>query len=197
VKRVEAVRIFVEHLRPDDLVVCCNGMVGRELYTYGERPENFYMIGSMGLGLSIGIGVALSRPERRVLALDGDGNVLMGLSSLASAATERLGNLLQVVLDNGVHASTGGQRTVSRQLALERVAEAAGYRWCRRVSTPEAFSAGLEELLGSPEPLGPAMLLAEVEPGNVKDIGRVEPSPAELARRFAAAIRGSAGGARP
>lgn len=190
-KRAEAVRILSELLGPEHLVICCNGMASRELFTYGERPENFYMIGSMGLGLSIGIGVALSRPDRRVVAVDGDGNVLMGLSALTTAATEQLGNLVHVVLDNGMHASTGGQRTISRQVNLERVALAAGYRSAQRVDQPEALRQTLGALLSPNESVGPAMVLAVVEPGNVEGIGRVSLTPPELARRFAQAIRGT------
>src|SRR5262249_9390291 len=112
----------------DDLVVCCNGMIGRELFTVADRPGNFYMIGSMGLGLSIGLGLARARPKRKIIVLDGDGNVLMGMNVLASAGAERPLNLLHVVLDNHAHASTGGQRTISGQISLESVAGAAGYR---------------------------------------------------------------------
>jgi thiamine pyrophosphate-dependent acetolactate synthase large subunit-like protein len=184
-KRVDAVRVLAGRLGSDDLEVCCHGMVGRELWTYGERPGNFYMIGSMGLGLGIAIGVALSRPERRVIALDGDGNVLMGMSTLASAATEPVGNLLHVVLDNGVHASTGGQRTISRRVNLEQVALAAGYRSARRVASPEELDAALGEMMAARSG-GPAMLLVVVEPGNEKNIGRVELPPAALSARFAA-----------
>jgi thiamine pyrophosphate-dependent acetolactate synthase large subunit-like protein len=194
-KRADAVRVLGGRLGPDDLVVCCNGMVGRELWTYGERPGNFYMIGSMGLGLGIAIGVALSRPDRRVIALDGDGNVLMGLSTLATAATEPVGNLLHVVLDNGVHASTGGQRTISRRVNLERIALAAGYRSARRVASPEELEVALGELLATPIGAGPAMLLVVVEPGNVKGIGRVELEPPALAERFAREARRGAEGA--
>ena len=109
--KIEAIKALGGALGPDDLVVCCNGMIGRELYTYAERPQNFYMIGSMGLGLSIALGLALARPSRRVIALDGDGNVLMGMNALASVGSERPSNLWHVVLDNHTHASTGGQRT--------------------------------------------------------------------------------------
>jgi thiamine pyrophosphate-dependent acetolactate synthase large subunit-like protein len=191
-KRAEAVKVLVGRLAPDDLVVCCNGMVGRELWTYAERPGNFYMMGSMGLGLGIAIGLALAQPSRRIVALDGDGNVLMGLSTLATAGTEPCGRLLHVVLDNGAHASTGGQRTIARALPLERVALGAGYRSARRVTEREELDAALGELLAelsSPALAGPAMLLVAVEPGNVAGIGRVELGPRELATRFAGEAR--------
>jgi sulfopyruvate decarboxylase subunit beta len=195
-KRAEAVRVLARWLAPDDLLVCCNGMVGRELWTYGERPGNFYMMGSMGLGLSIAVGVALACAARRVVALDGDGNVLMGLSSLGTAATEPVPNLLHVVLDNHMHASTGGQRTISGLVPLERVALGMGYRSARRVTSLPALEAELDELAVGGKP-GPTMLLCEVEPGNVKGIGRVELEPPALAQRFALAARGGATGGGP
>ena len=91
-RRAEAVEIVMRAVR-DELVVACNGMITREVFTFRDREANFYMIGSMGLALSIGMGVALSRPERTVLVLDGDGNLLMGAGVLASVAAAGLRNL--------------------------------------------------------------------------------------------------------
>jgi thiamine pyrophosphate-dependent acetolactate synthase large subunit-like protein len=187
--KVEAIQALGRSLGPDDLVVCCNGMIGRELYTYAERPQNFYMIGSMGLGLSIALGLALARPRRRVIALDGDGNVLMGLSALASAGSARPANLYHVVLDNRSHASTGGQRTISGDVALEEVAAAAGYRATHRVDAADAaddFEAALRAAWGQP---GPVMVLGVVDGGTIKGIGRVKETPPELTARFAAEAR--------
>ena len=184
--KMQAIEALVGLLTPEDLVVCCNGMIGRELYTAGERPANFYMIGSMGLGLSIGLGLALARPTRKVIVLDGDGNVLMGMNALASVGSARPENLYHVVLDNQAHASTGGQRTISGDVKLEAVASAAGYRAARRAETPEGFGAALRAVL---EDKGPAMVLGVVEGGTVKGIGRVKETPPELTARFAAEAR--------
>ena len=184
--KIEAIKALGSTLGPDDLVVCCNGMIGRELYTYAERPQNFYMIGSMGLGLSIALGLALARPRRRVVALDGDGNVLMGMNALASVGHERPANLYHVVLDNQAHASTGGQRTISGEIALESVASAVGYRATHRATTVEHFEASLRAAFAQP---GPVMVLGVVEGGTVKGIGRVKETPPELTARFAAEAR--------
>jgi sulfopyruvate decarboxylase subunit beta len=186
-KKLEAVKAVLDASDPaSDLIVCCNGMIGRELYTAGDRPSIFYMIGSMGLGLSIGIGLALAQPKKRVIVLDGDGNVLMGMNALASAASEKPANLTHVVLDNHAHASTGGQRTISTEVHLETVAGAAGYRATHRADTLEAFEASLRAARTQP---GPVMVLGVVLGGTTKGIGRVEPSPPELAARFAAEAR--------
>jgi thiamine pyrophosphate-dependent acetolactate synthase large subunit-like protein len=187
--KLDAAKAFLGALRPDDLVVCCNGMIGRELYTAGDRPATFYMIGSMGLGLSIGLGLALAQPKRRVVVLDGDGNVLMGMNALASVGSERPANLYHVVLDNHAHASTGGQRTISKDVHLEAVASAVGYRATHRAEGLEHFEAALREGLAQP---GPVMVLGLVEPGTIKGIGRVKETPPELTARFCAEARRSA-----
>ena len=164
----------------DELVVACNGMIGRETFASCDRPENFYMIGSMGLALSIGLGVALSKPDRRCLVLDGDGNVLMGAGVLATVAATGAENLLHVVFDNESHASTGGQRTVSDAVPLEALALACGYRSAVRV-TAEEFAGAVPGFLAS---RGPAMLLVKVEPGNEKGVPRVSHTPQEITQRF-------------
>jgi sulfopyruvate decarboxylase subunit beta len=181
--KLDAVKALVAHLRPEDLVVCCNGMIGRELYTVGDRPASFYMIGSMGLGLSIAFGLALSRPSRRVVALDGDGNVLMGMNALASVGADRPANLYHVVLDNQAHASTGGQRTISGEVHLESVASAVGYRATHRALDVASLDASLRAAFAQP---GPIMVLGVVEPGTLKGIGRVKETPPELTARFRA-----------
>ncbi len=179
--KVDAIKAFTSAVGPDDLIVCCNGMIGRELYTVAERPQNFYMIGSMGLGLSIGIGLALAQPKRRVFVLDGDGNVLMGMNALASAGSERPANLYHIVLDNQTHASTGGQRTISGDVELEKVASAVGYRATHRATDAESFAASVRAAVQVP---GPVMVLAVVEGGTIKGIGRVKETPPELTARF-------------
>jgi thiamine pyrophosphate-dependent acetolactate synthase large subunit-like protein len=121
-----------------------------------------------------------------VIALDGDGNVLMGMNALASAGSARPANLYHVVLDNRSHASTGGQRTISGDVALEEVASAAGYRATHRADTPVDFEAALRAAWNQP---GPVMVLGVVEGGTIKGIGRVKETPPELTARFAAEAR--------
>src|SRR6267143_1044291 len=77
----------------------------------GHRPQNFYMLGSMGLAFPIALGVALAQPQRRVFALEGDGSLLMQLGSLSTIASLAPKNLTMVVMDNGVHQITGAQPT--------------------------------------------------------------------------------------
>lgn len=180
-KRFEAIHLLRDALPADCLVTTCNGMIGRELFSAGDRAAYFYMMGSMGLAASIGLGLALAQPSRTVLALDGDGNVLMGLGALASIAAAGVSNFYHVVLDNGCHGSTGGQPTVSDRVHLEQIALAAGYRWAHRAETTDEFQHALALLFGGP---GPRLLLVSVGPENQPGIGRVGIEPPDLANRF-------------
>src|SRR5262249_53408574 len=151
----EALSELVPHLR-DELCVHSNGYISRGGCAARDRAECFYMMGSMGLAASIGLGLALAQPARRVLVLDGDGNVLMNPGALASIAAAAPPNLLHVCFDNGAHASTGGQATVSDRVRLEELARAAGCRWVGRGES----RAGLSCLAGGVlTPGGPCFLL--------------------------------------
>jgi sulfopyruvate decarboxylase subunit beta len=182
--RADAVKLVMQAVT-DELVVVCNGMIGREAFTAKDREASFYMIGSMGLALSIGLGAALVKPARRVLVLDGDGNVLMGAGVLASVGAADARNLLHVVLDNEAHGSTGDQATISSKVRLEALAKASGYRWAERVPA-ERLAAELPAFLRRE---GPAMLLVKVDKGNQHGIARVVHEPPEIARRFARACQ--------
>jgi thiamine pyrophosphate-dependent acetolactate synthase large subunit-like protein len=167
------------------LFVHANGMISRAGFAHRDRPEHFYMIGSMGLALSIGLGLGLARPARRVVVCDGDGNVLMNLGGLAQVAARRPRNLLHVCLDNGVHGSTGNQPTISRVVALDAIAEAAGYAVVRRAETPAGLRAALAELVERP---GPVFLLVRITP-ELPDppFPRVALEPPDMTERFRAA----------
>jgi thiamine pyrophosphate-dependent acetolactate synthase large subunit-like protein len=169
------------------LTIACNGMIGRELYTHADDPSTFYMIGSMGLASSIGLGLALVQPSREVIVFDGDGNVLMNLGALGSVAAAAPRNFYHVVFDNAAHASTGGQRTISDRVPLDRVAAAAGYRRTVRVEGEVQLGLALQTFFAEP---GPALLLVEVERGNQPGIKRVEPEPRDLTDRFREAACG-------
>lgn len=175
----------LQPLLGDALVVHANGYISRRSYTVEDRPGNFYMIGSMGLASSIALGVALARPQRRIVCFDGDGNLLMNLGSAAMISYTRPANLIHVVFDNGVYASTGNQPAISRTVRLERVAEAAGYPLALRAGTPEELAAAFRRALDTP---GPSFVLAEleVEPGPFT-AARVHHTPEEIRDRFSAA----------
>ena len=184
----DAVGLLAPRIPAGTICVHANGYVSRAGYAARDREECFYMIGSMGLAASIGLGLALARPDRRVLVLDGDGNVLMNPGALASIGAAAPPNLHHVCFDNGAHASTGGQRTISDRVRLEEVARACGYRWSGRVETLDAVTA--EAFLARE---GPAFLLVRIALGPPGPPGpRVPHAPEAMTARLRRALGATA-----
>ena len=181
----EAITTIMELLK-GQLVVCANGFISREAFTIRDRTENFYMIESMGLASSIGLGVALSKPSRKVIILDGDGNLLMNLGSLPMIGSLQPKNLLHIVLDNEVYASTGNQPTISNVIELEDIAKSAKYAYIKKVTTDEELRREVVHIL---ENDGPSFLLVKIsDKEEQREIGRVTHSPEEIKERFMSAI---------
>jgi sulfopyruvate decarboxylase subunit beta len=164
----------------DEAVVVANGYLSRRAFQFGDASTNFYMLGSMGLALSIGLGVALAQPRRRVVVIDGDGNLLMSLGALAMAGYVAARNLMHLVIDNQQYASTGGQASISGTLQMETFARAAGYSIAMKAGTEEELSQALARLRATD---GPSFLHVLVSAG--ADLApRVPRSPDEIASAF-------------
>ena len=128
VSRQEAMRKVVSCTAPASTVVLAStGFCGRELYAVEDRPNQLYMVGSMGCVVPLALGLALARPDLRVIALDGDGAALMRMGAFATVGAYGPPNLWHLLLDNGAHDSTGGQATVSPNVSFAEVAAACGY----------------------------------------------------------------------
>jgi thiamine pyrophosphate-dependent acetolactate synthase large subunit-like protein len=108
---------LVAKLKNEEAVVGGIGNTNFDLWATGHRPQNFYMLGSMGLAFPIALGVAIAQPERRVFALEGDGSLLMQMGCLSTIATQAPKNLCMIVMDNGVYQITGAQPTPAAALA--------------------------------------------------------------------------------
>src|SRR5579875_2437835 len=111
--RFELTQRLVARLSRKEAVVAGIGNTNFDLWAAGRRPQNFYMLGSMGLACPIALGVALAQPGRRVVAIEGDGSLLMQLGCLATIGMVQPRNLAIVVMDNGLYQVTGGQKTAS------------------------------------------------------------------------------------
>jgi thiamine pyrophosphate-dependent acetolactate synthase large subunit-like protein len=161
--RLDATRVLVAALGGEP-VVASLGHPAYDLYAAGDRDANFYTWGSMGLASSIGLGLALARPDLRVFVLDGDGSLLMNLGSLATIGWIRPANLVLVVWDNHEYGTTGGQDTATAHGAdLEAAARALGVPETLTVRTPDALTGAVGRARVEP---GPRVIVVKVsEPG--------------------------------
>ena len=125
--RYEAIQKIMENIT-DELVISNIGFPSRELYEIKDRAENFYMIGSMGLASSIGLGLALAKPEKNIVVIDGDGSLLMNMGSLVTIFANNPKNLTWIVIDNGAYGSTGNQDTYAQCIDLVNVAKCIGFK---------------------------------------------------------------------
>jgi thiamine pyrophosphate-dependent acetolactate synthase large subunit-like protein len=142
--RFDITKRMVARLKHDEAVIGGIGYTNFDLWAAGQRPQNFYMLGSMGLAAPIALGVALAQPRRKVIALEGDGSILMQLGSLATIAGRRQTNLAVVIMDNGTYQITGGQITAT-ELGADIVAIARGAGIAQ--SAWAADEAAFEELI--------------------------------------------------
>jgi thiamine pyrophosphate-dependent acetolactate synthase large subunit-like protein len=133
--RADLTRRLVAKLKCDEAVVAGIGNTNFDLYAAGHRPQNFYMLGSMGLACPIALGVALAQPERGVIALEGDGSILMALGCLTTIGMVKPRNLTIVIMDNGIYQITGKQKAATAGtadvVAIARGAGIADSHWVR------------------------------------------------------------------
>jgi len=166
-------------------VIHANGYMCRESFSLGDRPENFYMIGSMGLASAIGLGLSLTNPDTPTVVFDGDGNLLMNLGILPLAAALHPRRFVHIVFDNEVYGSTGSQRSITTQIRLDRLAEAAGYRTVAALTDADEITQVVRTALDSD---GPHFILAKVT-AEEAEVPRIPYTPHQLRDRFRASLR--------
>jgi len=187
-RRMDAIQVIAKALTERDAVIATTGKISRELFVTRDRPGNFYMQGSMGHALSIGLGTAITAPNRRVVVLDGDGAAIMHMGSLSTAGHYAPSNLVHIVLDNEAYGSTGNQPSTSSTSQLDRIALACGYRQVHRCVTPGELTAALASVEHLP---GPTCILVKVnrrEPDAIPRVTR-EHTPEALRSRFSGFLR--------
>jgi len=180
-ERYVAIEKILQHVEPDDLVLTTTGMPSREAFVANDRPGNFYMIGSMGLLSSLGLGLALLNKDRRVIVVDGDGSALMSLGTVPLISYEAPRNFYYIILDNAAYESTGGQPCISGKIDLGKIVEAADFRRVESIENTEELERVLRQTLRQE---GPACIHVHVEISRVKGIPRVSHSPEEIRDRF-------------
>jgi phosphonopyruvate decarboxylase len=183
VSRYAAIAAAVKQLG-DEAVVHANGYPSRESHAVADRAQNFYMIGSMGLASAIGLGVALTRPDRTAVVFDGDGNLLMNLGILPMVGALAPARFVHCVFDNEVYGSTGNQRSPAPGVRLDALAAAAGYRTVAAAVTPDEIARDLAAALATD---GPHFLLVKVTPEEA-DVPRIAHTPAQIRDRFRASL---------
>ena len=157
-KRIEALKVFAS-LRIDEIVITGVGAVGRELYKVGHKETNLYKV-QMGFVSPMGLGLALSLPQRKVVVLEGDGSALMSLGSWATIANEAPNNLVLIVFDNEAYEGGGRHPTAtSGKTRLETMAQGAGFEKGHVCGNLESFRSAVKEAFSSE---GPTFILAKI-----------------------------------
>lgn len=177
--RQQALATVVEQTPEDtSIVVGTTGYTGRELFAIADRPNQLYMVGSMGCASSFALGLSRALPTRRIMVADGDGAALMRMGNFATAGAYGGDNFHHLLLDNGVHESTGGQSTVSRAISFAGVARACGYRQADEGLGP----ADLDRFLQGAR--GPALLQLKTRCGVPDDLPRPDVTPRQVKQRL-------------
>jgi thiamine pyrophosphate-dependent acetolactate synthase large subunit-like protein len=164
----------------DEAIIGGIGNTNFDLWAAGRRPQNFYMLGSMGLAIPIALGVALAQPARRVIALEGDGSLLMQLSCLVTVAKLAPSNLTIVVFDNGVYQITGSQPTGAAANAdYVEIARAAGIAKSAWAADDEDFARLVRTALSEG---GPSLIAARID--SEPAVAMTERDPVQIRQRF-------------
>ena len=178
--RKEAIELCLDEIK-EQPIIAANGFISRDLFNAKDRNTNFYMIGSMGLASSIGLGVALKTPKKKIFVFDGDGNILMNLGSLTTIGSLKPKNLIHMVFDNSVHESTGSQPTNTNFVSIEKIAKACNYNHTFTVKTKNGF----EKILSKIKKLkGPIMIVVKIQRSNGEKSARINHEPTEIKERF-------------
>lgn len=177
-KRIDGIKTIMKDIT-NEIVLSNIGVPSKELYAVKDREKNFYMIGSMGLISSIGLGISLSQDEK-VIIIDGDGSLLMNLGSLVTVSKNNPKNLIWIVINNGVYGSTGNQTTYASDLNLVDLARASGFKNAYNFNEID-FS----EILKKDQC---TFIEYNVDVGN-SDAGIIPLSPIEIKERFMESIK--------
>jgi len=191
--REEAIKIVVDKLRDEDVVVATTGMISRELFEYREakgqgHEHDFLTVGGMGHANQIALGIALQQPNKRVFVFDGDGAMLMHTGSMAIIGSKQPKNLVHIVFNNGAHDSVGGQPTVGHEIDVEALAKAMGYVDVISVDNQSALMCAMNHVNNAVID-GTAFINVNVHKGNRKDLGRPTTTPIQNKEALMAFLR--------
>jgi thiamine pyrophosphate-dependent acetolactate synthase large subunit-like protein len=157
--RADYYRVLAESLPKKALVVTCLGNASYLWATVHHAPENFYVEDAMGLALPLALGLAVAQPDRPVIAVEGDGAILMHMGTLVTVGAVAPRNLTILLIQNGVHAASGGQALTNATLDLAQLARASGIRRAKNLAAPKALAAALRS-----KTVGPRVLVLATAP---------------------------------
>ncbi|MCP3398384.1 thiamine pyrophosphate-dependent enzyme [Bradyrhizobium sp. CCGB20] len=178
--RFDVTSRLIARLKHEEAVIGGIGNTNFDLWAAGHRPQNFYMLGSMGLAFPIALGVALAQPDRRVFALEGDGSLLMQLGALSTIAALKPKNLVMIVMDNGIYQITGAQPTPAASVAdIVGIATASGLANSAWAADEEDFERLVDEAMSASEPSLIAVRIDD-KPG----VGTTRRDPVQIRERF-------------
>lgn len=184
-KKEDAIEVIVDNLDGSEAIVSTTGKTSRELFEYrvarGEKPCDFYTVGSMGCSASIALGIALQKKDKQILVFDGDGAILMQLGALSTIGHYKPKNLKHFIFNNQAHDSTGGQPTNSSTVDFEKVALACGYRSVKTVGKKEDL---INSVRNVKKQDGPALVIINVNKGSRKELGRPTTTPIQNKETF-------------
>ena len=172
--REEALGIVLNSLGDNVILISTTGKTSREIFEIRENRDqshnqDFLTVGSMGHCSSIALGIALSKHDREVVCIDGDGAMLMHLGSLTTIASLKPKNFRHILMNNGVHESVGGQDTAAKKINLSKVIKAVGYSKIFSAKTPQELRASILKFMDCD---GPSFMEVKIMPGSRVDLGR-------------------------
>ena len=176
--RKEAMKIVIEEIG-EQPIISANGYISRDLFNVLDKKNNFYMIGSMGLASSIGLGVAIKNTKKKIFVFDGDGNILMNLGSLITIGITKPKNLVHIIFDNSSHESTGGQPTATNKIQLSKIAKSANFKVFQTKTKKQVVNIFQKIKLIS----GPIMIIIKIEKGKITS-KRINIEPTKIKNRF-------------
>jgi len=180
--RTEALSAIIElSAEKNHVIIAATGYTGRELYAVEDRNNHLYMVGSMGCASSLGLGLSLTRPDLKVVVVDGDGSLLMRMGSLATIGSYGRSNLIHILLDNRLHESTGGQATVSGNICFASIAHACNYELTHKDSSAEAIP---NFFRATATASGPGFLHLPILSGTADNLPRPKISPVQVKQRL-------------
>lgn len=166
-KRKDAIEIILATIDPQDAVISTTGLISREIFEKFDSERNIYVPGSMGLTSSIGLGLAISCPNKRVVVVDGDASILMNLGSIVTISKWQPVNLLHIVIDNNAYGSCSEEKSMSNSAHLDKLAHDVGYHYVQTASSQGDLKRAILMFKQ-----GPGFIVAKIKLGGRRDFRR-------------------------